>query len=87
MSQDEIGIGAKLAKIRRDRNWSQAQLASALNVHQSSICRIESGDEPKGAMVRVIDLVISTDGKILDEFLVDQTVSAKVGPAESEQAA
>lgn len=37
-------IGRQILRLRRDRGWTQVQLAEALGTKQSAVARLESGD-------------------------------------------
>lgn len=41
---EALDIAVKVVNLRKEMGWSQRQLAEAMNIPQSTIARIENGD-------------------------------------------
>ena len=56
-------IGAKIRKLRIDHNLSQPELSKMLNISQSTLCSIESGDRKKidFSLIQKICLIFNKD--------------------------
>lgn len=49
----------QIKALRKNRGWSQQQLAAALGVDQATVSRLESGvSEPRGAVRVLLDRII-----------------------------
>jgi transcriptional regulator with XRE-family HTH domain len=71
-----------LEKLRRERGWTQKELASRLNVTQSHICRVISGAVPAGNKLRFrISRLIDAPPKNADAWLDNVAQAAGRSPA------
>lgn len=50
-----IGLGARIKELRKERGWSQRDLAGRANVSQTRLSKYESGTHqaPLGALIRI----------------------------------
>lgn len=64
----DAGIGARIAQIRRERGYSQQQLAAACGCSRATICRTEQGTLPVPAeRLRTIAGVLAVDDAVLSD--------------------
>ncbi|HUA12220.1 MAG TPA: helix-turn-helix transcriptional regulator [Solirubrobacteraceae bacterium] len=61
-------IGRRLARLRLERNWTQAELAAAAGVGQATVQRVERGDSVQVTsllrLLRTLDLLAGLDRAI-----------------------
>lgn len=61
-----VGIGDRIAKARKEKGWSQAKLAQALNVGQSTVAQWENGtNEPPNDKVAKIAKLTGSDASFI----------------------
>jgi transcriptional regulator with XRE-family HTH domain len=61
-------VGQRVAKARRDRGWTQEQLAEAITIEPVSLSRLETGDRALSlsTLASIADLLQVSVGDLLD---------------------
>ena len=68
-----MSLGAKIRELRRDKNWSQAQLGIKIDVHEKNISRYENDKSvPSAGMLKKIADVLEVT---VDYLLSDKNES------------
>jgi len=66
----EVNIGEKIKRLRQERNWSEAQLANRLDIHQKQISGYERNIHVPSTEV-IIKIAITNDPDICASEFVD----------------
>lgn len=82
-------LGRRIGVLRQRRGWSQMQLADALEVAQSAVSRIESGERSVDSieLARIADLLrvsvldLLTDEEVVDDLGIAARVEEQRSPA------
>jgi len=53
---DENSLGCRISELRKDRSWTQNDLAEKLHVHRSQISRLESGESQSISFALLADI-------------------------------
>jgi transcriptional regulator with XRE-family HTH domain len=83
-----MNLGENIKRLRKEKGWSQTQLAKKVGCHLSNITRIETGKyvpalETVTQIAKILDvpidyLVNSTDGSSEEIRIEDQALSEKI---------
>lgn len=63
-------LGQRIRQLRKDRDWSQEQLAEAANLHENYVSRLETGEQEPGFFVilKLCRAFETTPGTLLEDF-------------------
>ena len=79
---DNIVIGERILRLRKDRELTQAQLAALINVSPQAVSKWENGDAMPD--IEMLVTLAHTFGVSIDSLVLDKVIDNKVDVGESE---
>jgi transcriptional regulator with XRE-family HTH domain len=76
-----IFVGTKIRQLRKERDLTQAELASRIGVQQSDLCRMENGEYK--VSLDTLFRILAVFGMEIGDFFREEAPAP--GPSESEQ--
>lgn len=77
-----IFVGSKIRQLRKDRELTQAELASRIGVQQSDLCRMENGEYK--VSLDTLFRILAIFGMDIGEFFRDEIAAASPVDGEHE---